>query len=52
MDRSLVKYIFPFFFWHGETHEILLEEIEAIQRSGIREFCVESQVHRKVLWKG
>ena len=41
------KYIFPFFWQHGETHEILLEEIEAIQRSGIKEFCVESRVHEK-----
>lgn len=39
------KYIFPFFWQHGEPHPILAEEINAIQQCGISEFCVESRVH-------
>ena len=38
--------LYPAFFWqHGEDHEALLEEIEAIKASGAREFCVESRVY-------
>ena len=47
------KYIFPFFWQHGEPHSILLEEINAIQQCGINEFCVESRIHPqfgKVQW--
>ncbi len=47
------KYIFPFFWQHGEPHSILLEEIDAIQQCGINEFCVESRIHPqfgKVQW--
>jgi|GEM_PF-4517674 len=52
MDRNLQeclqgtesgKYILPFFWQHGEPQEILLEEIEAMERANIREFCVESR---------
>ncbi len=37
------EYILPFFWQHGENHEVLLEELEAIQKSGLTEFCVESR---------
>lgn len=37
--------IFPFLWVHGESHERLQEEIEAIYNSGLREFCVESRTH-------
>ena len=36
------SYILPFFWLHGEAHEILREEIDRIEVCGIREFCVES----------
>lgn len=41
------SYIVPFFWQHGESHEVLLEELEAIQNSHVREFCVESRVHER-----
>ena len=41
------SYILPFFWQHGESHAILIEEIIAIQNSGIREFCVESRTHEE-----
>lgn len=39
------NYILPFFWLHGEPHEILCEEIDRIEACGIREFCVESRPH-------
>lgn len=39
------NYILPFFWLHGEPHEILREEIDRIEACGIREFCVESRPH-------
>lgn len=41
------EYILPFFWQHGEEHSVLREEIEAIQKSGIHEFCVESRTHEQ-----
>lgn len=41
------EYIFPFFWQHGEDHDTLAREIDAIQNSGICEFCVESRVHEQ-----
>ncbi len=54
MDRHLTDciqntvpdhYILPFFWQHGEDHETLLHELEAIYSAGLREFCVESRTH-------
>ncbi|HOA31521.1 MAG TPA: glycosyl hydrolase [Clostridia bacterium] len=39
-DRS---YIFPFLWLHGEEHDRLVEEIDAVYKSGIREICFESR---------
>ncbi len=38
-------YILPFFWQHGEEHERLKDEMDAIRRSGATEFCVESRTH-------
>ena len=35
----------PFFWLHGESEDILREEIEAIYNSGIRAVCLESRTH-------
>jgi len=40
-------YILPFFWQHGEDHETLLCEIEAIAGCGIDQLCVESRVHEE-----
>ncbi len=40
------EYIFPFLWMHGETHERLKEEIDAIYDANIREFCLESRTHQ------
>lgn len=44
-DNFEKKYIFPFFWQHGESHEVLKEEMDAIYNSGCRQFCVESRTH-------
>jgi len=41
------NHILPFFWQHGESHELLKKEIDAIYSCGIREFCVESRVHEQ-----
>lgn len=41
------EYVLPFFWQHGEAHSVLREEIDAIQNSGIHEFCVESRTHEQ-----
>lgn len=45
LDDRGGNYILPFFWLHGESHEILREEIDRIEACGIREFCVESRPH-------
>ncbi|MBQ9921545.1 MAG: hypothetical protein IJO52_05120 [Clostridia bacterium] len=41
------KYILPFFWQHGEELELLKEEIDAIQKCGITEMCIESRTHEQ-----
>lgn len=45
MENRGGSYILPFFWLHGEPHEVLREEIDKIEECGIREFCVESRPH-------
>lgn len=45
--KASTEYVLPFFWQHGEEHAVLAEEIDAIQRSGIQEFCVESRTHEQ-----
>lgn len=40
------SYILPFFWQHGDSHDKLEREIEAIEKSGAKEFCVESRIHQ------
>ena len=37
----------PFFWLHGESEDILREELEAIYNSGIRAVCLESRTHEE-----
>lgn len=37
--------IFPFLWVHGEPHDRLQEELDAIYNCGLRAFCVESRPH-------
>lgn len=37
------SYILPFLWMHGESHEIIKEEIDKIKECGIREICLESR---------
>lgn len=41
------EYILPFFWQHGESHDILEKEMDAIRASGITEMCVESRPHEE-----
>lgn len=45
--REGSEYILPFFWQHGEDRETLREEIDAIERANLREFCVESRTHEQ-----
>ena len=47
LNDNYGSYILPFFWQHGDSHELLLEEICAIEKSGAKEFCVESRVHEQ-----
>lgn len=38
-------YVAPFFWLHNEGRDSLLEELDAVQRSGISSVCFESRVH-------
>lgn len=44
-DSEPREYIFPFLWMHGEPQETIKEEIDAIYRANIREFCLESRTH-------
>ncbi len=39
------NYIFPFFWQHGESEEVLRRYVDAIDKSNIKAFCVESRPH-------
>ncbi len=39
------NYIFPFFWQHGETEEVLREYMKVIDESNIKAVCVESRPH-------
>lgn len=39
------NYIFPFFWQHGEDEEVLRRYVDAIDKSNIKAFCVESRPH-------
>ena len=39
------NYILPFFWMHGEAHDVLRREIQAVYDCGIRALCVESRPH-------
>lgn len=45
LDNTYGSYILPFFWQHGDSKELLLEEIIAIEKSGAKEFCVESRIY-------
>lgn len=47
INNEYASYILPFFWQHGDSHELLLEEIKAIEKSGAKELCVESRVHNE-----
>lgn len=37
------SYILPFLWMHGESHEVIKEEMDKIEECGIREICLESR---------
>lgn len=37
--------LFRFFWLHGETHEQIAAQIDAVEKSGAKEFCAESRVY-------
>ena len=39
------NYILPFLWLHGEENNRIIEEIDSIERCGVRAFCVESRPH-------
>ena len=45
LDGREGSYVLPFLWMHGEPREALVRELDAIERSGAREFCAESRVY-------
>lgn len=43
--REEQNYLYPFFWQHGEDHEVLGEYIDRIYESGMRAVCVEARPH-------
>lgn len=39
------NYIYPFFWQHGESHDLLLEEMRRIRECGIGAVCIEARPH-------
>lgn len=46
------NYILPFFWLQGESQEKILEELEQVYASGIREICIESRTHPDFVGEG
>ena len=46
------NYILPFLWLHGEENNRIIEEIDSIERCGVRRSCVESRPIRRLerLW--
>ncbi|MDH6366882.1 MULTISPECIES: hypothetical protein [unclassified Breznakia] len=45
LKHQEANHLFPFFWQHGESHEILLDYITKIYESGIHNLCIESRPH-------
>lgn len=39
------NYLYPFFWQHGEDHEVLNEYMEKISKCGMKGVCVEARPH-------
>lgn len=46
------NYILPFLWMKGETHSVILEEIQKIEECGIKEICLESRPHPEFCKEG
>lgn len=46
------NYLAPFLWLHGESQELLLQEIEKIYDTGIRALCIESRTHNDFCKQG
>lgn len=45
LENNGENYIFPFFWQHGESEEVLRKYMEVIDKSNIKAVCVESRPH-------
>ncbi len=45
LNGKTENHMLPFFWQHGETEEVLIEYVDAIQRANCNAFCVESRPH-------
>ena len=39
------NYLYPFFWQHGENHEVLADYVEKIRQSGMGALCIEARPH-------
>ncbi len=39
------NYLYPFFWQHGESHEVLEEYVDKINESGMKALCIEARPH-------
>ena len=45
LDEKGENYILPFFWQHGESDQVIVEELEKIQSAGISAVCIEARPH-------
>ena len=43
--KEYENYLYPFFWQHGEAHEVLEEYVDKIYESGMKALCVEARPH-------
>lgn len=52
LNNEASNYLFPFFWQHGESNEVLTEYMEKIKETGIQALCIESRPHPDFLEDG
>lgn len=52
LDNKQKNYLFPFFWQHGESKEVLSEYLQQMLAQGIQNICIESRPHPDFLGDG
>lgn len=52
LGKEAGNYLYPFFWQHGESHEVLGDYIDRIYQSGMRAVCIEARPHPDFVGEG